>query len=154
MDRDHSGRQSAVGRPACGRHRSAQVGVQSDGMAIRFSVRSVAIVVFMAAMSACIVLLFSPLLTYSTISSPDGDFTVVAASSFAHSLVPAMPGQGGDKPGRVTLLRRDGRSCGSVPIEQVNMLQDLQWDLAGKPRIARIGWRVIWDLDACSLKSA
>lgn len=123
-------------------------------MAIRFSARSIAVLVFAVAVGACIILLFSPLLTYSTISSPDEEFTAVAASSFAHGLMPVMPGQGGDKPGRVTVLRRDGRSCGSFPVEQVGMVHDIQWDLAGKPRIARIGWRMIWDLDACSLKSA
>lgn len=62
-----------------------------------------------------------------------------------------MPGHGSDKPGRMTLYRKDGRSCGSVALAVVSFAYDLTWDLESRPRTARIGPIATWNLDDCTV---
>jgi hypothetical protein len=75
----------------------------------------------------------------------------VAATARINLLIPVMPGQSGDHPGRITIYTKDGRSCGSAPVEMVWMTHNLRWDLAGKPREVLLVARAKWDLDACSV---
>lgn len=112
--------------------------------------RSVAFV--LALVAALAAALFAPLLTYRRVQSPDGEFTAVAKGSLFWSLVPMMPGQAGDKPGRVTIVRRDGASCGSAAVEMLNSIGELRWHLDGKPREASIVAAARWDLDACRVE--
>ena len=96
-------------------------------------------------------MLFAPVLTYRTVESPDGAFAATAKSSLFYSLIPVMPGQAGDKPGRVTVVRNDGRACGSADVEMVSLVSDLRWDLDSKPWEAHIVAAATWDLDRCSV---
>ena len=105
-----------------------------------------------AVATALLVLGFAPLLTYRSVASPDGAFVAVARHSLAATLVPAMPGQGGDKPGRITLMRTGGSACGSLDVPMVSMVGEIIWDVGASPRLARIGWWALWDLDRCTLR--
>ena len=96
--------------------------------------------------------LFAPFLTYREMPSPDGAFTAIARSSLFYALVPVMPGQAGDKPGRVTVVRSDGRSCGSTDVEMVSLIDDLRWSLDSKPREAHIVATATWNLDRCTVE--
>ena len=79
---------------------------------------------------------------YSRVTSPDGRFYAVATFPIWQSYVPVMPGQSGDKSGRITIYSADGRSCGSTPIEMVSFIRDLEW---GEDR-AQIRLVAEWDL--------
>ena len=96
--------------------------------------------------------LFAPVLTYREVASPDGAFTAIAKSSLFYSLIPVMPGQGGDKPGRVTVVRNDGQSCGSADVEMVSLVSDLRWYLDSKPQEAHIVATATWNLDRCTVE--
>jgi hypothetical protein len=113
-----------------------------------------AVVLGLAILAGLAVVLFAPLLTYREVDSPDGEFTAVARSSVFYSLVARMPGQGGDKPGRVTIFRKDGRSCGSAEIDMVSMVGDVRWRLNSKPREASIAGTATWNLDACMVEAS
>jgi hypothetical protein len=108
----------------------------------------------LAVLAGLAVVLFAPLSTYREVQSPDGEFTLVARSSFFHSLVPRMPGQAGDKPGRVIVLRKDGQSCGSAAIDMVWMAGDVRWRLDAKPREASIIGTAVWNLDTCTVEAS
>lgn len=98
------------------------------------------------------VLLSTPLLTYREVASPDGEFSAVAKTALIRTFMPAMPGQAGDKPGSVAILRKDGKSCGSVPVVMVSMVEDVRWQLDGKPREANLVATATWNLDACTIE--
>jgi hypothetical protein len=108
----------------------------------------------LAILAGLAVVLFAPLLTYREVQSPDGEFTLVAKSSLFYALVPRMPGQAGDKPGRVIVLRKDGQSCGSAAIDMVWMAGDVRWGLGSKPREASIVGTARWNLDACTVEAS
>jgi hypothetical protein len=105
----------------------------------------------LAVMAGGATLLFAPLLTYRSVASPDGQFTAVAKTSLFRTFTPAMPGQAGDKSGTITVFRRDGRSCGSTPIEMASMISGMRWQLDGKPREAAIVATAVWNLDECTV---
>jgi len=109
-------------------------------------------VLLLALLAAGSATLFAPVLTYREVASPDRAFTAVAKSSLFYSLVPVMPGQAGDKPGRVTVLRSDGQSCGSADVEMVSLVADLRWSLDSKPREAHIVATATWNLDRCTIE--
>jgi hypothetical protein len=112
--------------------------------------RSVFVILLVVA-AALAALLFTPLPSTRTTESPDGEFIAVVKTGLFDSLLPVMPGQGGDKPGSVTMMRKDGRSCGSAALDMVSYIYDLRWELDRKPRFASIGLIVTWNLDACRL---
>ena len=99
-------------------------------------------------------LLFIPLPSARSVESPNGEFTAVVKTRLIYSLMPVMPGQSGDRPGSVTMMRRDGRACGSAALDMVSLIYDLRWELDRKPRLASIGPIVTWNLDACRLAVA
>ena len=83
--------------------------------------------------------------------SPDGRFEVVIYRSRLASLVPMMPGQGSDAPGRVEIIRRaDGRSCGTAAIPMVQLAYDIQFSAQDA---VVIGF-ARWDLVACSVDTS
>jgi hypothetical protein len=104
-----------------------------------------------AASIIVISLAFIPLVPVRRAESPDGGFEAVARTAPMALLLPVMPGQSGDHPGRITIYTKDGRSCGSAPVDMVWMIQDLRWYPAGKPREASLVAGAKWDLDACSV---
>ena len=58
--------------------------------------------------------------------SPDGRFYAVVSCRIWRTLVPRMPG-GGDQPGYVTILTRQGQSCGTAPLPLAWMVADIKW---------------------------
>ena len=112
---------------------------------------TVTILALLAGLSA---LLFAPLLTYREVPSPDGEFVAIAKASLFFSLVPVMPGQAGDKPGRVTIVRKDGWPCGTVAVEMVGLVTDVRWRLEDKPRAATLVGSAAWNLDACTVDTS
>jgi hypothetical protein len=85
---------------------------------------------------------------FQRVDSPDGSFTAVITARRVWSFVPGMPGSASDRPGTVRVERRDGRSCGSAPLEMVQQGYDLRWEdqAANLPAVAQ------WDLRACSVE--
>lgn len=61
------------------------------------------------------------------VASPDGRFYAVATCWACRTYVPMMPGEGGDKPGYVTVFTRDGHSCGSAPLPLASMIDETNW---------------------------
>jgi hypothetical protein len=105
-----------------------------------------------AVLTIVISIAFIPLVPVRRTGSPDGAFEAVATTARINLLIPVMPGQSGDHPGRITIYTKNGRSCGSAPVAMVWMIQDLRWDLAGKPREASLVALATRDLDACSVE--
>jgi hypothetical protein len=121
----------------------------------RLRLKSVLLGALLATVAALIIVIslaFIPLVPVRSAESPDGAFEAVATTARINLLIPVMPGQSGDQPGRITIYTKDGRSCGSSPVDMVWMVHDLRWDLARKPREASLVARAKWDLDACSVE--
>ena len=110
------------------------------------------LVLAIGAFAAIATLAFLPLDAVRSAESPDGAFIAVATKSYFYALVPVMPGQSGDAPGRITIYRKDGRSCGSAPVDMVWMIQDLRWELSKTPRGVSLTAVAAWNLDACSVE--
>jgi len=104
------------------------------------------------AFAAIATLAFLPLDPVRSAESPDGAFIAVATRPYFYALVPVMPGQFGDAPGRITIYRKDGRSCGSAPVDMVWMIQDLRWELSKAPREVSLTAVAVWNLDVCSVE--
>jgi hypothetical protein len=102
-------------------------------------------------MAAAVTVLFVPLPGSLGRQSSDGAFTAVVKTRLVDVLSPVMPGQGGDKPGWVTIYRADGRSCGTARLLMVSFVYDLVWELNHTPRTARIGPVASWNLDDCTV---
>jgi hypothetical protein len=115
----------------------------------RRQIRALVVLLAVAAIGGLAALAVLPLNPVRSAESPDGAFVAVAKISFIASLIPMMPGQSGDHPGRITIYRKDGRSCGSAPVGMVWMIQDLRWALAHRPREVSLVAGARWDLDAC-----
>lgn len=81
-------------------------------------------------------------------TSPDGAFVAVVTSPRFWSVVQAMPGQGRDRPGRLRIERLGGHSCGSAPLDMVQMADDLRW-AEGAARLPAVA---DWDLAACTVQ--
>jgi hypothetical protein len=99
---------------------------------------------------AMIILLFAPINEHWRTQSPDGTFSAVAHTQPIYSMIAVMPGQGSDKPGRVTVYRGN-QSCGSAWVPMVWMANDLRWEIDTRPRRAEIKLVATWNLDACVL---
>jgi hypothetical protein len=110
------------------------------------------VLAFLVAIGAIGAVEFLPLHRVGEAASPDGAFIAVTRISYFNWFLPVMPGQSGDHPGRLTIYRNDGRSCGSAPVDMVWMIDDLRWELSRKPREASIVALATWDLDACSIE--
>jgi hypothetical protein len=110
------------------------------------------LVLAIGAFAAVATLAFLPLDPVRSAGSPDGAFTAIATRPYIAALVPMMPGQSGDTPGRITIYRKDGRSCGSAPVDMVWMVQDLRWELSKAPREVSLTAVAVWNLDACSVE--
>ena len=95
--------------------------------------------------------LFSPVIEHWRTTSPDGAFVAIAHTQPIYSFIGVMPGQGSDKPGRVTVYRGN-QSCGSAWVPMVSFVYDLRWELDTKPRRAEIRLVATWNLDDCSIE--
>lgn len=80
---------------------------------------------------------------YDRVTSPDGRYVAVATYRRYQACVPRMPGGGGDKPGFITLFRRDGSSCGRVSVSMVNFLYSLRWDDGSVSIPAEANWDLV-----------
>jgi hypothetical protein len=96
-------------------------------------------------------LAFVPTLEHWRATSPDGALVAIAHTQPIYSLIGVMPGQGSDKPGRVTVYRGN-QSCGSAWVPMVSFVYDLRWDVDTKPRRAEIRLVATWNLDDCSIE--
>jgi hypothetical protein len=94
----------------------------------------------------------APVLEHFRTQSPDGAFTVVARTQPYWTFVAMMPGQGSDKPARVTLYK-GSQSCGSVWADMVWMAREMSFDMDAKPRRLVIRFVADWNLDECSVIS-
>lgn len=90
----------------------------------------------------------APVLEHTRAQSPDGAFTVVARTQPYRMFVAVMPGQGSDKPARVTLYK-GSQSCGSAWADMVSMAHEMDWAMDTRPRRLAIRFVADWDLDAC-----
>lgn len=61
------------------------------------------------------------------LESPDSDHVAVTQTRRFRALTPAMPGQGGDKPGRLAVLSPTGNLCGTLELPLINMAYDAEW---------------------------
>ena len=69
----------------------------------------------------------SPLLApepYRSFDQPDGSYTVVV---LRNPMLLALPGQSGDAPGMVQLIDRDGAILNQVPVEMVQLVDQVTW---------------------------
>jgi hypothetical protein len=110
------------------------------------------LVLAIGASAAIATLAFMPLDPVRSAESPDGAFIAVATRPHFYALVAVMPGQSGDAPGRITIYRKEGRLCGSVPVDMVWMVQDFRWELSKAPREVSLTAVAAWNLDACSVE--
>lgn len=104
-----------------------------------------------AVAASMVIPLFSPVSEHGRTRSPDGEFVAVAHTQPIYSVIGAIPGQGSDKPGRVTVYR-GSQSCGSAWVPMVSFVYDLRWELDTKPRRAEIRLVATWNLDDCSVE--
>lgn len=65
---------------------------------------------------------------YKTFNSPDGQF-VLEVYSFDASVLPAMPGQGGDAHGVVLLKNKSGNILQKCNVEMVQLIESPEWSL-------------------------
>jgi len=67
--------------------------------------------------------------TYHTETlSPDGHYRTVARKNWLSSLLPAMPGQGSDAPGSITIYEvATGRSLGRQPVDTIWFVHAIRW---------------------------
>ena len=118
---------------------------RSGADAVILGVASLLLAVALAAAGA----LFWPV-EHARRLSPDGRFELVARARRFHSLIPAAPGSGSDKPGWLELVRRaDGKSCGALPVPMVRMIDEVQWEGAAASLTGDEGGE--WDLAACTV---
>jgi hypothetical protein len=101
--------------------------------------------------ASMVIPLFSPVSEHWRATSPDGAFVAIAHTQPIYSFIGVMPGQGSDKPGRVTVYRGN-QSCGAAWVPMVSFVYDLRWDVDTKPRRAEIRLVATWDLDDCSIE--
>ncbi len=64
---------------------------------------------------------------YDRSLSPDGKYVAVAKYRAFRSWLPTNPGGSGDMPGWVTLFTKEGKSLGSLDVDMVSVLKDIQW---------------------------
>ena len=77
---------------------------------------------------------------HAEIVSPDGRYLAVAHRRWIQGLLPAMPGQGSDASGSITIHDQcTGRALGRRPVAMVSFLVDLRWGAseAWIPAVAR-----------------
>jgi hypothetical protein len=104
-----------------------------------------------AVAGSMVVPLFAPTDEHWRTQSPDGTFIAIAHTQPIRSLIGIMPGQGSDKPGRVTVYR-GSQSCGSAWMPMVWMARDLRWEVDTRPRRAEIKLIATWNLDDCTVE--
>ena len=104
-----------------------------------------------AVAASMVIALFSPVSEHWRATSPDGEFVAIAHTQPIYSFIAVMPGQGSDKPGRVTVYRGN-QSCGSAWVPMVSFVYDLRWELDTKPRRAEIRLVATWNLEDCSVE--
>jgi hypothetical protein len=104
-----------------------------------------------AVAGSMVVPLYAPIDEHWRTQSPDGAFTAVVHTQPIYSLIGVMPGQGSDKPGRVTVYRGN-QSCGSAWVPMVWIANRLRWEADTRPRRAEIRLVATWNLDDCTVE--
>ena len=75
---------------------------------------------------------------YRHIDSPDGRHYAIVTYRFYHNLIPAMPGNASDKPGKVTMYTAEGDPLGAIPVPMISLGTDIEWE-ASKASLTLIG---------------
>lgn len=91
--------------------------------------------------------LFTISTEYQRSISPDKAHYAVASKPAWTSYIPAMPGQGGDSAGVITLYTAAGQACGEIPVDMVSSIHGLIW----KKNRAELPFIAIWDLHGCKM---
>jgi hypothetical protein len=104
-----------------------------------------------AVAGSAVIPLFAPVDEHWRTQSPEGAFVAIAHTQPIYSVMSVMPGQGSDKPGRVTIYRGN-QSCGSAWVPMVWMARDLRWEVDTRPRRAEIRLIATWILDDCTVE--
>jgi hypothetical protein len=60
--------------------------------------------------------------------SPDSEHAAVTQTRRFRSMIPSMPGQSGDKPGRLRVFGPSNQLCGTLDLPMVNMAYDATWE--------------------------
>jgi hypothetical protein len=68
---------------------------------------------------------------YREITTDDGRYTAVVTYRGYEALLPAMPGQSGDKPGFISIHDSAGVQYGKIPIPMVSMANEFRWTHEG-----------------------
>lgn len=68
---------------------------------------------------------------HARMPAPDSEYSAVVQVRRYRMFVPSMPGQSGDKPGRLVLVNPAGETCGAIKLPMANMAYDAEWDSAG-----------------------
>ena len=95
-------------------------------------------------------LLFVVVAEHWRTQSPDRAFVAVVQVERIYALVSLISGRGSEKPGYVTIYRGE-MPCGSVWVPVVSLAYQLQWEVDGKPRRAKI-LAATWNLDECRIE--
>lgn len=72
------------------------------------------------------------------LQSPDGRHTAIVSSLRIWQWLPRLPGQGGDKPGRVAIVTSQGELLGDIPLPHISMANNIEW-LQHGARIKLVG---------------
>ena len=81
---------------------------------------------------------------YGRYADPTGEYEVVLTYPKLYTFIPAMPGQGGDKSGTVTIYDQDGNYHGSHAIDFVRDGYSIEWTETG----ASLEFVGEWDFEA------
>lgn len=68
---------------------------------------------------------------YLRIESPNGQYLAIITAQRYESLLPALPGQSGDRSGFVQIQDKDGLNFGKVRVPMVSMARDIVWTTDG-----------------------
>jgi hypothetical protein len=103
-----------------------------------------------AVAGSVVVSMFAPVDEHWRTQSPDGAFVAIMHTQPIYSVIGVMPGQGSDKPGRVTIYRGN-QACGSAWVPMVSLAYRLRWEVDTRPRRAEIRLIATWNLDDCTV---
>jgi hypothetical protein len=79
---------------------------------------------------------------YDRVSSPDGQFTAIAEYRAFRAWLPTMPGGGGDKPGSVRLVAKDGSAIGEASVPMVSFIRDVRWSKEEASIVGVVSWKL------------
>ena len=119
--------------------------------------RPLLLALVIAALAGMVIILLELRDEVARTNSPDGRYRAVTTVSSWRQFVPMMPGQSGDWPCRVEIIREDGVSMGALSVEMVQ-LAAVEWVPDGAQIRLVGGWDFAkglcwkWDRDGTSYR--